>query len=193
MFDEKPAARVDMSVGVLYAVTGAAGWIYYGQVTPEKAIGFFRRRDRSLADPDAVLQTPVMSVVSVGYPSLTSALRAGLWRKLGKFPLVEPLIAPRPSVNWSVGSLTVTVCIGDVEYDTQVDDPAIQDMELMAVWDAVHHIPGRLKADFGAEEVEWHVGGSIRRERQIAEERARRWSDRPEHRLPANWVSTHVR
>jgi hypothetical protein len=66
-------------------------------------------------------------------------------------------------------------------------------MELMAVWDAEHHIPARLTADFGTEKADWHVGGPIRRERQIKEERARRFSDQPWHRLPADWVPTEIR
>ena len=28
----------------------------------------------------------------------------------------------------------------------------------MAVWDAQHHIPARLTADFGADERDWHIG-----------------------------------
>ena len=162
MVEGQPTARADMTAGALYAVAGDADWVYYGQVTPEKKIGFFRKRDRDrdLADPAIVLDAPVMSVVSVAYPSITRAIRAGRWKKLGRFPIVQALIDPRPSVQWPVGTLTVTVWLGDEpNHDTRVDDPDIQDMELMAVWDAEHHIPGRLVADFHAEEAEWHVGG----------------------------------
>lgn len=194
MFEGQPTARADMTAGALYAVAGDAGWMYYGQVTPEKKIGFFRKRDRDLADPAIVLDAPVMSVVSVAYPSITRAIRAGRWKKLGRFPIVQALIDPRPSVQWPVGTLTVTVWLGDEpNHDTRVDDPDIQDMELMAVWDAEHHIPGRLVADFQAEEAEWHVGGSIRRERQIKEETARRFSHQSQHQLPADWVPTTVK
>lgn len=38
MFEPKPTARADMTAGTLYAVTGEGGWIYYGQVTPEKKV-----------------------------------------------------------------------------------------------------------------------------------------------------------
>ena len=183
-----------MTAGALYAITGEAGWIYYGQVTPEKKVGFFRQRDRELADPAMVLEAPTMSVVTVGYSSITRALRNGRWKKLGRFPTAEALIAPQPSVQWPVGTLTVTVWIGDASHhDTRVYDPSIQSMELMAVWDAEHHIPARLTADFGAEEPEWHVGGLTRRERMIKEESARRFADQPWHRLPADWVPTDVR
>lgn len=60
----------------------------------------------------------------------------------------------------------------------------------MAVWDAEHHIPGRLTADFGFEPSEWHIGGPISRERKIKEEMARRYPDAPWHQLPAGWVFT---
>lgn len=193
MFGEQPAARTDMTAGALYAIAGGAGWIYYGQITPEKKVGFFRRRDRELPDSGIVLESPIMSVVIVACPSIGRTVRAGRWKKLGRFPTVDALIAPQPSVEWSVGTLTVTVCTGPAEYDTSVDDPAIQNLELMAVWDAEDHIPGRLTADFGAEKAEWHVGGSIRRERQITEERARRFADAPWHRLPPDWVATDIR
>jgi hypothetical protein len=194
MFEVQPKARADMTAGALYAVTGDAGWIYYGQVTPEKNIGFFRRRDRTPADPPAVIETSVMSVVTVAYPSITRALRAGRWKKLGHFPVGEALLAPRPSVQWPIGTLTVTVCTAGVTpRDTRVEDPLIQEMELMAVWDAEHHIPARLTADFGVEEAEWHVGGSICRERQIREERARRFPHAPWHELPADWIHTELR
>jgi len=194
MFEGQPTARADMAAGTLYAVAGDASWVYYGQVTPEKKIGFFRKRDRELADPATVLDALVMSVVSVAYPSITRAIRAGRWKKLGRFPIVDAMIEPRPSVQWPVGTLTVTVWRGDApNHDTRVDDPDIQDMELMAVWDAEHHIPGRLVADFHAEEAEWHIGGSVHRERQIKEEMARRFSHQPQHRLPADWVPTTAR
>lgn len=79
--------------------------------------------------------------------------------KLGRFPVVEALVEPRPSVQWPVATLTVTVCMANtLNHDTRVDDPTIQDIELMAAWDAEHHIPARLTADFGAEEAEWYVG-----------------------------------
>lgn len=193
MFEPKPTARADLTAGALYAVTGEDGWIYYGQITPEKKVGFFRRRDRETTTPASVLTEPIMTVTSVGYPSIRRALRDGYWIKLGRFPLGDELRAPRPSVQWPVGTLTVTVWVGDEpDYDTRVEDPAIQDMELMAVWDAVEHIPSRLTADFGAEQAKWHVGGPIWREQRIKEEMAER-TDQPWHQLPADWVPTTKR
>ncbi|WP_294334981.1 hypothetical protein [uncultured Sphingomonas sp.] len=193
MFDPKPTARADLKAGTLYAVAGEGDWIYYGQVTPEKAIGFFRQRDKEPSKPIAVLAAPIMAVISVGYPSITRAIRSGRWQKLGRFPVVAGLIAPRPSVQWPVGALTVSVCISNhPPYDTRVEDPAIQDMERMAVWDAEAHLPARLTADFEAEVAEWHIGGPIWRERRVMEEIARRCPDQPWHSPPEDWVRTEM-
>lgn len=193
MFEAKPTARADMTAGALYAVSGQDDWIYYGQVTPEKNVGFFRKRDRQPSTVDEVLAAPVMAVIGVAYPSITRAMRTGQWKKLGRFPVVDQLVAPRPSVQWPVGTLAVTVWAGDGPgHDTRVEDPGIQNMELIASWDAAEHIPARLTADFGAEEAEWHVGGPIWRERRIKEEMATRFPDQPWHRLPADWMPTNV-
>jgi hypothetical protein len=87
--------------------------------------------------------------------------------------------------------LTVTVWLdGKPAYDTRIEDPAIQKFERIAAWDAEHHLPARLKADFGVEVPAWHVGGPVWRERRVKEEFARRSPDRPEHRLPPDWVPT---
>jgi hypothetical protein len=193
MFMGDPNARADLKAGTLYAVMGDGGWVYYGQATPEKRVGFFRRRDRDIADVPTILSSPVMAVVSVAYPSITRALRAGQWMKLGRYELVETLRAPKRVVQWPVGTLNVAVWEGpNTIHETRVEDPAIQDLELMAVWDAQHHIPARLTADFGAEEPSWHVGGPIWRERKVKEEMARRSPDQPWHQLPPDWVPTTV-
>lgn len=194
MFEEQPTARADLKAGTLYAVAGERGWVYYGQVTPEKNIGFFHRRDRIPVEADAVLSEPVMSVITVAYPSITRALRSGSWKKAGRFPLADELLDSRPSVQWSAGTLTVSVSMGDgPERVTSVDDPSIQNMERIAVWDAERHIPSRLTADFGKEQAEWHVGGPIRRERRIKEILAERFPDKPWHKLPSGWVPTSIR
>ena len=193
MFTTNPKARADLKPGTLYALLGDGGWVYYGQITPEKSVGFFRRRDLELADVATILSSPVMAVISVGYPSITRALRSGQWTKLGRYDLVEALGAPTRIVQWPVGTLSVTVWEGaEPLHETRVEDPAIQDLERMSVWDAQHHIPARLTADFGVEEPSWHVGGPIWRERIIAEEMAKRSPDQPWHQLPPDWVPTSV-
>jgi hypothetical protein len=191
MFEESPSARADLKPGTLYAIHGQYDWIYYGQVTPAKSVGFFRRRDRQLAEATSILASPVMSVVAVMYPSITRALRSGRWKKLGRQTTVDALAVPWPSVQWPTGTLNVTVWLdGKPVRVTSVDDPSIQDMELIAGWDAEYHIPARLTADFGVEQAEWHVGGPIRRERRIKEEQALRFPGQTWAALPVDWVPT---
>jgi hypothetical protein len=192
MFEAKPSSRADLKSGTLYAVCGQARWVYYGQVTPDKRVGFFRRRDRDVALPADILTAPLMAVISVGYPSITRALRSGAWSKLGRFELVSALKEPWPMVQWPVGTLLVGVSDGEAEYDTRVEDPAIQNMEVIASWDAEQHIPARLTADFGKEEALCHVGGPVWRERRVKEEYARRFPEAPWHQLPPDWVPTNV-
>ena len=193
MFECDPKARADLKPGTLYALAGQGAWVYYGQVTEHKAVGFFRRRDREVANVQTILASPLMAVVDVGHPSITRVIRAGLWKKLGRYELVEALRSPRLVVQWPVGTLTVCVWEGaGATHVTRVEDPAIQDLEVMAVWDAEHHIPARLTADFGAEAPECHIGGPIWRERKVKEEMAKRWPDQPWHQLPSDWVETQV-
>lgn len=193
MFEGDSRARADLKPGTLYALLGQGGWVYYGQVTPDRSVGFFHRRDRQVADVQTILSSSMMTVVSVAYPSITRALRTGLWAKLGRYEVVEALCAPRPTVQWPAGTVNATVWQGgQITHETRVEDPAIQDLELMAVWDAEHHIPARLTTDFGAEEADWHIGGPIRRERRVREEMAKRFFDQPWHQLPPDWVGTDV-
>lgn len=188
MFEAVPKARADMTSGAVYAVTGEGGWIYYGQVTAEKRIGFFRFRSRETAEVAEVLAAPAMTVITVGVQSITAALRSGLWKKLGRFAVATAVAEPRPSVQWPVGTLTVTVWTAKGTWDTRIEDPAIQDMEIVAGWDAEHHVAPRLTADFGEEKAPWHVGGPVWRERLIKQEMASRFPDQPWHALPQDWV-----
>jgi hypothetical protein len=192
MFESDPVARADMKAGTLYAIAGDCGWIYYGQVTADKAIAFFLRRDRAIATAEDITSSPVMAMINVAYPSIGRALRAGIWKKLGRYPLSKQS-ASRMVVQWPFGTLRVTVWQGGTpSHETSVDDPAIQMLEIMAVWDAEYHIPQRLTADFCAEEASWHVGGPIWRERRVKEERSRRFPDEPAHKLPGDWVPTNA-
>ena len=162
MFDGDPKARADLTAGTLYAIAGKSGWIYYGQVAQDKAIGFFRRRDPNLAEPEAVLSSNVMTTVGVAYPSIGRALRSGRWKKLGRFPLHKELQKIRHSVQWPVGTLKVTVWAGGKpSHDTRVEDPAIQNMEIIAAWDAEHHLPPRLTADIGDARMQLEVATTV--------------------------------
>jgi hypothetical protein len=196
MFEQNPKARADFKAGTLYAISGLAGWIYYGQVAVDKSVAFYCRRDRDIAAAGDVLVAPVMSRIGVNPDSVGRALRSGAWKNLGRHPLRDGLESVRPTVQWPVGTLDVTVWIGPVRNRlTRVEDPAIQDMEIIASWDAVSHVPARLALDYAPDEAAhvvanaWSIGGPIWRQRRVKEEFARR-SDKPWHQLPADWVPT---
>ncbi|MBR1214746.1 hypothetical protein [Bradyrhizobium sp. JYMT SZCCT0180] len=196
VFEGDPKARSDFKAGTLYAISGIADWIYYGQVAVDQSVAFFSRRDRKIVVAADVLASPVMSRVGVDFASVGRALRLGAWKKLGKYPLRDELESLRAVVQWPVGTLDVTVWIGHVQSPlTRVEDPSIQNLEIVSAWDAVHHIPARLAVDFAPDEATrtvanvWSIGGPIWRERRVKEELARRF-DKPWHQLPADWVPT---
>ena len=196
MFEENPKARSDLKPGTLYAIWGIAGWIYYGQVAADKSVAFYFRRDRKIASSADVLASPIMSRMGIVYASVGQALRSGAWKKLGKYPLRDELGSAQPVVQWPVGTLDVTVWIGRVQNRlTRVEDPSIQNLEIIAGWDAVHHVPARLAVDYAPDEAihtvanVWSIGGPIWRERRVKEELAHRFG-KPGHELPADWVPT---
>lgn len=191
MFEPDPKARTVLAAGTVYAIAGADGWIYFGQVTPMKRIGFLRFRSREIESPASILSMPIMAEVTVSYPSIGDALRKGLWKRIGKAALHPDLGVPRDQVQWPVGTSTVTVWPGDGSptFDTRADDPAIQSLEVMAAWDAEAHIPERLPADFDPVGEE-PLLGPILRVRRGKERMARRFPDVAWHALPADWVPT---
>jgi len=196
VFEQDPKARSDFKAGTLYAIWGIGDWIYYGQVAVDKSVAFFSRRDRKIVAGADVLASPIMSRVGVVYSSVGQALRSGAWKKLGKYPLRDELGSLQPVVQWPVGTLDVTVWIGHVQSRlTRVEDPSIQNLETIAAWDAIHHIPARLALDYAPDEAihtvadVWSIGGPIWRQRRVKEAFARR-SDKPWHQLPADWVPT---
>jgi hypothetical protein len=192
-FDPNPKARSDLKPGTLYAVDGGAGWIYYGQYAPDGSVGFFRFRTSEPASAADVLRHPVMSRLYMPFNTSGQAMREGVWKKMGRHPVHNDLAAESLVVQWPVGTLTVSVWRGgEVLYDTRVEDPRIQELEIMAVW-AWFHLPERLVADFGVEQAAWHVGGPIWRERLVKEENARRFPDEPWHELPQDWVPAERR
>ena len=72
---------------------------------------------------------------------------------------------------------------------TQVHDPNIQDLELIAVYDAEFHVPKRLRVEYNDSRDAWSVGASIRRERLKKQALAKKFPDSPWHQLPKEWVS----
>ena len=195
-FPQEPKARADVKTGTLYAISGVSNWIYYGQKSDDRTIGFFRRRDRQVANSADILSSPIMSRLLIFYDSVGRAFRSGAWKKLGRYATCTELRESHPFVQWPVGTLDVTVWVGGVERTvTRVEDPAIQYLEIMAFYDAEYHVPERLAVDFDPVEASqtvenaWAIGGPIWRERRVREERARRHPS-PWNELPADWVPT---
>ena len=72
------------------------------------------------------------------------------------------------------------------QWRTRIDDPEIQDFEVIAAWDAEYHVPRRLKADFAPEDADWDTIGPVWRYRKVRIERARRFPDKPHLQLPGD-------
>ena len=183
-----PRARADLRPGVVYAVNGEDSFIYYGQVAPNKQLGFFRFRSRTLSIAES-LSSEFMSRFIVSLPSIGRALRSGTWLSLGRHDLRSELVEEAVFVQWPVGTLEVTLWKGGkILKTTRVDDPEIQHFEIIAAYDAAFHVPRRLRTDFTQADDAWSVGGSVLRHRRMKQETAIRHPDQPWHRLPAEWV-----
>lgn len=188
-FPPSPKARADLKPGALYAIDGDDSYLYYGQVAPNKQIGFFRFRSREVLIQEA-LAAPLMSRFGVMHPSIGAALREGKWLNLGRQVLRAELLDEPVLVQWPVGTLTVTLWKGrNILRNTVVHDPEIQDLEIIAAYDATYHVPPRLRADFSETADAWAVGGSIRRERLKKQDMAARFPQQPWHQLPNDWVT----
>lgn len=189
MFEAILNAKANLKAGATYAIYGPDDWIYYGQLAKDKSIGFFRLRTRDLADDDEVFRSTLMCRFVVSYPSVGRALRSGNWKYLGTFPMQEALTMERETIQWPVGTLDVSVWRDGKEVAiTTVDDAAIQCSEIMAAWDAIYHVPGRLQVDYDRAEPGNTIGGPIWRERLLKQEFAKRFPDNPFHDLPIGWV-----
>jgi hypothetical protein len=82
-FPPSPKARADLKPGTLYAIDGGDSYLYYGQVAPNKQIGFFKFRSREVLTQEA-LAAPLMSRFGANYPLIGTALRVGKWLNLGR-------------------------------------------------------------------------------------------------------------
>lgn len=152
-FGPDPKARGSLKSGMVYALFGEDGWIYWAQVKSELAVGFFRFRSRSLDDAATALTSPVMLELTVAHYSIGRALRAGAWKKVGIREVGEDLQQSRPQVQWPAGEKKVHVLTGSSMFDgnsfeTTLDGPKIQNLEIAAAWDAEYHIPNRVVAEY---------------------------------------------
>ena len=189
-FSPRPSAKADFRPGVLYDIDGGDGQIYYGQVPRGNGIGFFRFRSEILK-PEQALAAGIMSRFGVNRPSIGRALRAGVWRKVGRFD-PDPALERSPLlVQWPVGTQQVSIWQGNsVVRETVAHDPEIQALEVISDYDAADHVPSRLVADYTQPDDAWKVGGSVWRYRRQKEDFARRFPEMPWHQLPHDWVPT---
>ncbi|MFZ5667882.1 MAG: hypothetical protein ACOY4K_00130 [Pseudomonadota bacterium] len=181
--------RAVTTPGTVYEVDGQAGWIYVCQVANDGTLGFLRIRSATPEAPEFTRDLPLFSRFLVATPSIGRALREGQFRKVGPKALHPDLAFKQATVLWPVATTHVSAFAADgTAFETTVDDPAIQDFEVMAVWDAIHHLPARLVADYGTEPAGWHVGGPMWRERRVHEEYARRFPNQARRQLPVGWI-----
>lgn len=189
-FPASPKARGNLTPGVVYAIDGGDSFIYYGQVAVNKQIGFFHFRSQMLELEEA-LASGFMSRFGVQYATIGLALRLGTWQLLGKRALASQLIDEPILVQWPVGTLEVTLWKGtSVVGKTVVHDPSIQALEVISAYDAVHHVPRRLRADLTGKHDQWSVGGSVLWHRQQKQRLAEQNPDKPWSALPDQWVFT---
>ena len=188
-FPPSPKARAKLTPGAAYAIDGGDSFIYYGQVAPNKQVGFFQFRSQTLALREA-LSSGVMSRFGVQYATIGAALRAGVWQSLGMQELASQLVDEPVLVQWPVGTLDVTLWKGASAVGvTQVHDPAIQSLEVISAYDALLHVPTRLRADFIGKHDKWSIGGSVLWHRQQKQRLAAENPDKPWLALPDQWVS----
>lgn len=188
-FEEQSKAKANLKAGALYAVDGQDGYIYYAQVSKTKDFGFFNYRSIELELISNFIQTKIMSRFLVSMPSIGRALREGAWLYLGKELLNSELEVEAHMVQWSVGTIEVEVwCGSEIIKSTTAFDPEIQNLEIIAAYDAIYHAPKRLSADFISPFEGCLVGGSVFRERLNKEYMANKFPEAPWHQLPKNWV-----
>jgi len=191
-----PNARASWHPGTLYCVD-AEGWVYYGQVSAVRgSVGFLRYRTKRVDVPRVLAAHPLMNRIGINWASLGRALRAGRWQLLDRFELHPGFAKPYGLVQCPVNTNNVAVWLYQdhpgrpsmliKKWQTRINDSEIQDFEVIASWDAEYHVPGRLKADFGQEEADWNIIGPVWRYRKVQIERARRFPDKPWHRLPTD-------
>jgi hypothetical protein len=185
-FPTMPGARANLTPGALYAVDGGDGFVYYGQIAENQQFGALCHRSEAIS-PEAALATEIMSRFSLSLPSVGRALRSGAWVFLGRHTIRNELKQEPILVQWPVGTTTVTLWDGSKQLrDTAASDPSIQNLEVIAAYDAIHHVPQRLRADFEKPADAWRAGGSVLRHRLQRQDLAARFPN--QHQLPEDWV-----
>lgn len=143
------------------------GRTIFAQVDPWRSIAFFNAvaftRDR-LGD---TLRTNPMCILHVNWQSVGRALRTGAWCALGVHPMSDLLRSPKRFAHWPGFSETLVIWSGtSPEAVFRHDDPDVQDIELMAEWDAETQVSQRLEHELGLQ-LHPKVTGPVWRERML--------------------------
>ena len=183
-------ARASFVSGTVYAVA-VDDFIFYAQVAANESFGFFNFRSEYLLSIEEVVNFPIMSRFGISHPSVGRALREGYWKKLGKMVLIPELNVSVPTVQWPERETNVSVWLeGEVVKETSAFDPDIQSLEIIMAYDAIYHVPERLKVDYEKNSEEFEYGGSVWRQRKLKEHMANKFPTMPHHQLPSNWIFT---
>lgn len=162
--------RANLGLGYVYAITGSDGMTYAGQIATQNMVGFFRWRG-ALPEVNAALECPLMFRCGVSRDSVGRALRAGVWKSLGLRDLHAELRKEPVLVQWPTFSSHAKLWQGEqIVGITPIDDPAIQQLEVIAAWHAQHHIPHRLTAEYHNDDSAWSWRGrvvDVRRQRSL--------------------------
>jgi hypothetical protein len=160
--------------------------VYYGQIAGNKQFGAFRHRGEAITS-EAALAAEIMSRFCIDLPSVGRALRSGAWAFLGRYTLRQELKREPVLVQWPVGTTTATLWEGPKQLtNVAVWEPSIQNLEVIAAYDAEYHVPQRLRADFEQPADAWRVGGSVLHNRLQRQDLASRFPN--QHQLPEDWV-----
>lgn len=157
----KETTRAKLKSGYLYAVRGADNLLYVGQVAGQNMVGFLRWRGE-VADVDAAFKSTLMFRCGVFRDSIGRALRSCAWTVVGYRELHPQLQDDPILVQWPNFSTQAWLWRGAHAFGhTTIDDPSIQQLEVIGAWDAEYHIAQRLPAEFNDDELGWQWRGRV--------------------------------
>ncbi len=153
-----------MLPGTVYTVTVGDRTVF-AQVDPWRSVAFFKSQTETGNPLQASLLKQPLCALHVNFQSVGRVLKTGAWRALGVHPMSEIVRSPKRFAHWPSFSETLVVWCGtSPERVLRHDDPEVQDVELMAVWDAQIQVPKRLEDELG---IQFHpnMTGPVWRER----------------------------
>lgn len=143
------------------------GRMVVAQVDPWRSIAFFDALGFTTDHLQGALSTRPLCILFVNAPSIGRAMRAGAWQPLGLHPMSDIVRSPKRHAHWPAFSETLVIWSGtSPEAVLRYDDPTVQDVEVMAEWDAQTQVPDRLQHELGLRLIP-KITGPIWRERVL--------------------------